>query len=44
MGKPSFDLGENEIELGIGVHGEPGVKRVLMMLADTSSTFCSTRS
>lgn len=34
MGKPSFDLGENEIELGIGVHGEPGVKRVPMMLAD----------
>ena len=22
-GKPSFDLGENEIEIGIGIHGEP---------------------
>jgi dihydroxyacetone kinase-like protein len=33
-GKPSFDLEENEIELGIGVHGEPGVKRVPMMKAD----------
>lgn len=33
-GKPSFDLGPDEIELGIGVHGEPGVKRVGMMPAD----------
>ncbi len=33
-GKPSFDLGPDEIELGIGVHGEPGVKRVPMMKAD----------
>ncbi len=33
-GKPSFDLGEDEMELGIGVHGEPGVKRVPMMKAD----------
>jgi dihydroxyacetone kinase-like protein len=23
-GKPTFDLGETEIELGIGIHGEPG--------------------
>jgi len=23
-GKPGFDLGEDEIELGIGIHGEPG--------------------
>jgi dihydroxyacetone kinase-like protein len=33
-GKPSFDLGPDEIELGIGVHGEPGVKRVPMMPVD----------
>jgi dihydroxyacetone kinase-like protein len=26
-GKPGFDLGENEIELGIGIHGEPGRRR-----------------
>jgi len=24
----SFNLGENEVELGLGIHGEPGVKRV----------------
>ena len=33
-GKPSFDLGPDEIELGIGVHGEPGVRRVPLMPAD----------
>ena len=26
-GKPSFTLGEQEIELGLGIHGEPGVLR-----------------
>lgn len=34
VGKPSFDLAEDEIELGIGVHGEPGVRRVPLMRAD----------
>lgn len=27
-GQPTFDLGEGEIEVGIGIHGEPGRKRV----------------
>ncbi|WP_248964586.1 dihydroxyacetone kinase subunit DhaK [Sphaerisporangium perillae] len=26
-GKPTFDLSDNEIELGIGIHGEPGRTR-----------------
>jgi dihydroxyacetone kinase-like protein len=26
-GKPGFELGENEIELGVGIHGEPGRRR-----------------
>ena len=26
-GRPSFDLAEDEIEIGIGIHGEPGVNR-----------------
>lgn len=26
-GKPSFTLGDDEIELGLGIHGEPGVQR-----------------
>ncbi len=31
VGKPGFTLGENEIEIGMGIHGEPGVKRTEMM-------------
>ncbi len=27
-GKPTFELGENEMEIGIGIHGEPGRERV----------------
>jgi dihydroxyacetone kinase-like protein len=27
-GKPTFDLGEDEMEIGIGIHGEPGRQRV----------------
>lgn len=33
-GKPSFDLAENEIEIGIGIHGEPGRHRIPMASAD----------
>src|SRR6187431_955460 len=32
-GKPTFDLPENEIEVGIGIHGEPGRRRVPMTTA-----------
>jgi len=27
-GKPTFDIGENEMEIGIGIHGEPGRTRM----------------
>ncbi|NHN49633.1 dihydroxyacetone kinase subunit DhaK [Halostella sp. JP-L12] len=33
-GEPTFDLGDDEIELGIGIHGEPGVERTEQMPAD----------
>ncbi len=33
-GEPTFDLGDDEIELGIGIHGEPGTERVEHMPAD----------
>ncbi|MBZ2196019.1 dihydroxyacetone kinase subunit DhaK [Occultella gossypii] len=33
-GKPSFDLGEDEIEIGIGIHGEPGRRRIPLAGAD----------
>ena len=26
-GKPSFDLEENEMEIGLGHHGEPGIEK-----------------
>jgi dihydroxyacetone kinase-like protein len=28
VGEPSFELGENEVEFGIGIHGEPGRERI----------------
>ena len=33
VGKPSFDLPEDEIEMGVGIHGEPGRKRVPLVPA-----------
>jgi phosphoenolpyruvate---glycerone phosphotransferase subunit DhaK len=32
-GKPGFELGDDEIELGVGIHGEPGRHRGRMMPA-----------
>jgi phosphoenolpyruvate---glycerone phosphotransferase subunit DhaK len=33
-GEPTFTLEEGEIELGIGIHGEPGVRRTAIQPAD----------
>ncbi len=33
-GKPTFELGEDEMEIGIGIHGEPGRERRKMGPAD----------
>jgi phosphoenolpyruvate---glycerone phosphotransferase subunit DhaK len=33
VGKPGFVLGENEIEIGMGIHGEPGVERTSVKTA-----------
>ena len=33
-GKPTFQLGENEMEMGVGIHGEPGRQRVALKSAD----------
>ncbi len=33
VGRPTFDLPEGEIEVGIGIHGEPGRRRVPMASA-----------
>ena len=34
VGKPSFELGEDEMELGLGIHGEAGVTRTKLQPAD----------
>ncbi len=33
-GKPTFSVGENEMEMGMGIHGEPGVQRGPLQPAD----------
>jgi dihydroxyacetone kinase-like protein len=33
-GKPGFELGDDEIEIGLGIHGEPGVARGKLKAAD----------
>ncbi|MCB0202918.1 MAG: dihydroxyacetone kinase subunit DhaK, partial [Anaerolineae bacterium] len=33
-GKPTFDLGADEMEIGIGIHGEPGQKRMPLATVD----------
>ena len=34
-GRPGFDLGDDEIELGLGIHGEPGIRREPLLPADS---------
>jgi phosphoenolpyruvate---glycerone phosphotransferase subunit DhaK len=34
VGKPQFSLGENEMEIGMGIHGEPGIRRGALKKAD----------
>jgi len=34
VGRPTFDLGEDEMEIGIGIHGEPGRTRMKLKPAD----------
>lgn len=33
-GKPTFELPEDEMEMGVGIHGEPGRRRVKLQPAD----------
>lgn len=37
-GKPTFELSESEIEMGVGIHGEPGRQREIMREADSMVT------
>jgi dihydroxyacetone kinase-like protein len=33
-GKPTFQIGNDEMEMGVGIHGEPGRRRVKLATAD----------
>jgi len=33
-GKPTFEIGDDEMEMGVGIHGEPGRRRVALATAD----------
>jgi len=33
VGKPTFDIADDEMEVGVGIHGEPGRRRVALMPA-----------
>jgi dihydroxyacetone kinase-like protein len=33
-GTPTFEIGDDEVEIGIGIHGEPGRERIKMESAD----------
>ena len=34
VGHPSFEIGEDEMEIGMGIHGEPGIRRGKLRPAD----------
>jgi dihydroxyacetone kinase-like protein len=34
VGRPTFDIADNEMEMGVGIHGEPGRRRVALRKAD----------
>ncbi|MSP86461.1 MAG: dihydroxyacetone kinase subunit DhaK [Methylotenera sp.] len=39
-GRPTFDISDTEIEMGVGIHGEPGRRREVMREADAIITDC----
>ena len=41
-GKPTFEIGKDEIEIGMGIHGEPGISREKLKSAnDLTDDICS---
>ncbi|SNT76507.1 dihydroxyacetone kinase subunit DhaL [Paracoccus seriniphilus] len=34
-GKPNFEIGDDEMEIGMGLHGEPGIRREKLASADS---------
>ena len=39
-GRPTFDIADNELEMGVGIHGEPGRRRETMREADAIISDC----
>ncbi|WP_302777777.1 dihydroxyacetone kinase subunit DhaK [Anaerotruncus colihominis] len=39
VGKPGFELADDEIEIGMGIHGEPGVERTKVLSARETAQF-----
>ena len=39
-GRPTFDIGDTELEMGVGIHGEPGRRRETMREADAIVSDC----
>ncbi|MDQ0326331.1 dihydroxyacetone kinase-like protein [Rhodopseudomonas julia] len=42
-GTPSFELADDEMEIGIGIHGEPGTERMPIKSADEITEILATR-
>lgn len=42
-GTPTFELGEDEMEIGVGLHGEPGRQRTKMQTADEIVSYITTQ-
>jgi len=38
VGKPTFEIADDEMEIGMGIHGEPGIKRGKLKTADEIAT------
>jgi dihydroxyacetone kinase-like protein len=41
-GKPTFELGDDEMEIGVGIHGEPGRTRAKLASADEITQMLAT--
>ena len=39
-GRPTFDIADHELEMGVGIHGEPGRRRETMREADAIVSDC----
>ena len=43
VGKPTFTIADDEMELGMGIHGEPGIERTKLKTADEAATIVTER-